>query len=143
MLIRRALFICTGNYYRSRVAEILFNAIAGGAGLDWKADSRGTAVGHGNVGPMSRQAIEWLRTRGIKTDGDLRFPLQLQTDDLAHADLVIALNESEHRPYLEEQFPQWAGRVAYWHIADLGLAPLEEALTAIEREVRQLVRRLC
>ncbi|MBD3320550.1 MAG: hypothetical protein GF350_05575 [Chitinivibrionales bacterium] len=35
------LFLCTGNYYRSRFAEILFNTISGALELEWKAISRG------------------------------------------------------------------------------------------------------
>ena len=35
------LFLCTGNYYRSRFAEILFNSVAGRMGLPWKAMSKG------------------------------------------------------------------------------------------------------
>ena len=49
------LFVCTGNYYRSRFAEHLFNALAAQAGLPWRAESRGLAIEFGahNVGPMS------------------------------------------------------------------------------------------
>jgi hypothetical protein len=35
------LFLCTGNYYRSRFAELLFNHLAKQRGLDWQATSRG------------------------------------------------------------------------------------------------------
>ncbi len=35
----RVLFLCTGNYYRSRFAEILFNSVAGKMGLPWMAMS--------------------------------------------------------------------------------------------------------
>ena len=35
------LFLCTGNYYRSRFAESLFNSVAGKMGLPWRASSRG------------------------------------------------------------------------------------------------------
>ena len=40
---KRVLFLCTGNYYRSRFAEILFNQLAPTRGLNWRADSRGLA----------------------------------------------------------------------------------------------------
>ena len=39
--LKRLLFLCTGNYYRSRYAEILFNAIASTIRLTWRADSCG------------------------------------------------------------------------------------------------------
>ena len=40
---RTVLFLCTGNYYRSRFAEILFDSVAVKMGLPWKASSRGLA----------------------------------------------------------------------------------------------------
>ena len=49
------LFLCTGNYYRSRFAEVLFNHVAGERGLGWRAESRGLdlAGGVNNMGPQS------------------------------------------------------------------------------------------
>jgi protein-tyrosine phosphatase len=75
----KILFICTGNYYRSRVAEVLFNYNAAKARLNWKADSRGIDLNRGiyNVGPMSPQALGWLRFRGIEIGRDIRYPIQL------------------------------------------------------------------
>jgi hypothetical protein len=40
---KTVLFLCTGNYYRSRFAEALFNSVAGKMGLPWRASSRGLA----------------------------------------------------------------------------------------------------
>jgi hypothetical protein len=37
------LFLCTGNYYRSRYAEELFNHLAKVKGHSWRAFSRGAA----------------------------------------------------------------------------------------------------
>ena len=56
------LFLCTGNYYRSRFAESLFNSVAGKMGLPWRASSRGLALERGvnNVGPMAAAAIKAL-----------------------------------------------------------------------------------
>ncbi len=52
---KTVLFLCTGNYYRSRFAEVLINFVAGRMGLPWRALSRGLAVERGvnNVGPMA------------------------------------------------------------------------------------------
>ena len=53
------LFLCTGDYYRSRFAEVLFNSVAGKMGLPWRASSRGLALERGvnNVGPMAVEAV--------------------------------------------------------------------------------------
>lgn len=53
--MRTVLFLCTGNYYRSRFAEEIFNARAAALGLDWRAESRALAIerGKNNVGPIS------------------------------------------------------------------------------------------
>jgi len=140
----KLLFLCTGNYYRSRYAEILFNSLAADLGLNWKATSRGlaTEIGHDNIGPMNAEAMQRLINRGIQTDEYGRFPIQLQDHELAQADLIIAMDAVEHRPYLEERFPDWPDRVDYWHIRDLGYTPAEAALAGIEKEVSHLIERL-
>jgi len=61
--VKTVLFLCTGNYYRSRFAEELFNHHAERAGLDWTAQSRGLALERGahNVGPISPVALHGLK----------------------------------------------------------------------------------
>jgi protein-tyrosine phosphatase len=143
MPLDTVLFLCTGNYYRSRFAEHLFNWLAERSRLRWRAQSRGLAVGTaGNIGPISALAVERLQAQGIWLDGDCRPPLQVAQADLQGARLVIALKEAEHRTMLTEQFPAWAGTVAYWHIDDLDSAAPEDALTHLESEVQALVSRL-
>ena len=67
------LFLCTGNYYRSRYAEILFNSVAGKMSLPWKASSRGLALEQGvnNVGPMEVSAVKALEARGLRAAAEL------------------------------------------------------------------------
>src|SRR5580658_5914785 len=96
---KRVLFLCTGNYYRSRFAEILFNSVAGKMGLPWKADSRALALerGGGNIGPMSKTAVKALETLGVRALVETsRFPISATTDDLHKADHVVALKKKEH-----------------------------------------------
>src|ERR1051325_9746470 len=79
------LFLCTGNYYRSRFAEVLFNSVAGKMGLPWKAVSKGLALERGvnNVGPMYVAAVQALETLGVRAPEDVtRLPAQVTPDDL-------------------------------------------------------------
>ena len=66
------LFLCTGNYYRSRFAEILFNIYARDRGVPWNAVSRGIAVDLGidNVGPVSWAVVLGLEERGYQLPGE-------------------------------------------------------------------------
>src|ERR1700676_1633066 len=137
---KNVLFLCTGNYYRSRFAEILFNFVAGKMGLAWHASSRGLALERGvnNVGPMAALAITALDALGVRTaDAITRFPVQVTINDLERADRVVALKQAEHLPLLQERFPAWAEKVEFWHVDD---AP--KVLGLIEQEVMGLVARL-
>ena len=134
------LFLCTGNYYRSRFAEVLFNNLAEQMRLPWKAVSRGLALERGihNIGPMAQEAIETLKLLGVCGGEDCeRMPQPLTYDELESASRIIALKRDEHLPLLEERFPPWAGRVEYWHIEDE-----PGVLYLIEREVHDLIARL-
>jgi protein-tyrosine phosphatase len=141
---RTVLFLCTGNYYRSRFAEILFNAVAEKAGVGWQATSRGLAIEWciDNVGPMSVHTTRRLGALGVSTERYLRLPLQVSESDLARADLIVALKEAEHRPMLQERHPTWVDRVEYWHVHDLDFAAACDALAEIERHVHGLAARL-
>ena len=136
---KTVLFLCTGNYYRSRFAEIYFNSVAMKMGLPWKATSRGLALAPGgNIGPMSAWALKALETMRLRdADATARFPIQAASADLEQAAVIVALKRAEHLPMLQERFPGWVETVEYWHIDD---AP--EVLPLIEGEVMSLVARL-
>src|SRR5437868_1097042 len=134
------LFLCTGNYYRSRFAEVLFNSVADKMGLPWRASSRGLALERGvnNVGPMAVSAIKALEALGVRAaDAVTRLPAQVTTDDLERAALIVALEHAEHLPLLQERFPAWVEKVEFWHVDDA-----LEVLGLIEQEVLSLVARL-
>jgi translation initiation factor 1 len=137
---KTVLFLCTSNYCRSRFAEIFFNSVAGKMALPWRAMSRGLAVEWDvdNVGPMSAAAVTALEGLGIRAGDDCaRPPAQVTADELERADRIVALNQAEHLPLLQERFPAWAGKVEFWHVDD---AP--DALALLEREVMGLIARI-
>ena len=140
--MKTILFLCTGNYYRSRYAEILFNWQAQQSCLAWKADSRGLDLDPLNAGPMSRHTVTALCKLGIPLDKHLRFPLTVSDADFESAHHVVAVKEAEHRPIIERDFPRWIERVEFWHIHDLDCCGPEEAIPHLDREVIALVERL-
>jgi protein-tyrosine phosphatase len=137
---KSVLFLCTGNYYRSRFAEILFNSVAGKMGLPWKAASKGLALERGvtNVGSMAVSAVKAVEAMGVRTaDAVARFPMQATADDFALANWIVALKQAEHLHLVQERFPAWVEKVEFWQVDD---AP--EALALIEQEVMRLVARI-
>jgi protein-tyrosine phosphatase len=140
--MKRVLFLCTGNYYRSRFAEIYFNWHAEHRGLPWRAESRGLALDSRNSGPLSPHTSAMLSARGISWAEYLRSPLPVKDADFAAADRVIAVKAAEHRPIVETHFPKWRDVVEYWHVHDLDCATPSQAIAHLEREIAQLLATL-
>ena len=144
MKSKHLLFLCTGNYYRSRFAELLFNHLAPRHGLSWFAGSRGLALelGAHNVGPIAADTIAGLAARGISLEGKTRSPLALIEADLVAADHIVALKQAEHFPLIQHHFPRWVERVEFWHVHDRDFALPKDTLADIERNVLELIGRL-
>jgi protein-tyrosine phosphatase len=138
------LFLCTGNYYRSRFAELLFNHLASEIELDWLAISRALAIERGvhNIGPISKNTIDALTERAIALEKHFRYPIAVEENDLASASHIVAVNREEHLPLLKQKFQPWAYSVEFWHVHDTDLAPPPEALAQIDQNVRHLIQRL-
>jgi protein-tyrosine phosphatase len=137
------LFICTGNYYRSRFAEAVFNHHAQHAKLPWRAFSRGLAI---EMAPqdtlISSHTVEGLQRRSIPVAHTASRPQSLVEADLKRATRIIALKDAEHRPMIVRRFPAWASRVEFWHVSDIDQADPLEAIEEIDAHVRALVAEL-
>lgn len=140
----RVLFLCSGNYYRSRFAEHFFNHLAETENLAHRADSAGLwpECHTHNPGPMSPHTLAALAARGVCLPPTLRLPRDVQASDIESSALTIALKELEHRPIVAQRFPALLERVEFWHVHDVGDAPPSVALPMIDRLVRELVQRL-
>lgn len=143
-MTKTVLFLCTGNYYRSRFAEELFNHKAAAIGVGWQAQSRALAVERGvnNIGPLSPFALHALKTRGWPAKNGGRMPRQCAAMDLEAADRIIALNEPEHRPLVRQRFPKWEQRVQFWQVKDAEFIRPDIALAAIEQHIDVLLSAL-
>ena len=137
------LFLCTGNYFRSRYAEAIYNARAAARGRAGTAISRGLAVERGvkNVGPMATTALKRLAKHGVQGPALSRMPAAATRAELEGAGLIIALKEAEHRPLVTERWPAFVDRIEYWQVDDVDCCPAHEALDRIERLVDALLER--
>ncbi|QSR88183.1 protein-tyrosine-phosphatase [Methylacidiphilum caldifontis] len=131
------LFICTGNIYRSRFAQALFNFYALRCSLPWEAFSRGIAASKvpGFLSPYVKEALigKNIPLHLAGTD-----PIQLTIKDLEKASLRIALREEEHKEALRKLYPGWEKRCLFWQIADVDRLPPSQALNMIEKFTLQL-----
>ena len=136
----QVLFVCTGNYYRSRLAEVYFNHMAAHENLNWTAFSVGTEaeLGH-NEGPVSMHTIEACTRLGIPLATPYRFPVQISKKYLDACRLAILLNEDEHLPYIQKHFPASMHLVQSWKILDVEYESPETAIQSLLARVRDLV----
>jgi len=131
--MRKILFICSGNYYRSRFAEEYFNHLASNKALNWSAFSKGLSQNMpspNNPGPISLHAVSALEERKVAGKGLDRFPLPIEERDFLSYDKIIALSEKEHRPMLEDRFKEYCDKIDFFEVGDL---PLEEPKQAMDK----------
>lgn len=88
------LFVCSGNFYRSRFAEALFNHYAEIGGLSWRAESKGFKphLSEGDLSPFARSA---LTLRGIPLHHTRLQPSKLEEEDMVGATRTVMLKEQE------------------------------------------------
>lgn len=136
----QVLFICTGNYYRSRFAEELFNFHAERLGLRWLAASKGFRPNpEQNPGTISPHALRGLANLNIHPKNANRMPVSLSEADFNQFPRIIAMSDSEHRPMLNERFPGQESFVEFWTAEDLHLESPIEALPKIITSLDRLI----
>ena len=142
----RILFLCTGNYYRSRLAEELLRYNAKKADLEIECDSAGLGKipNPSNPGPIGIAALEYLQKRGISSLSLARYPKQWTPSDIQTADIIVCMNEREHRVMFERQARPFLnhGQIVFWRIPDVEEDPDLMGPGLIDGEVRGLLEKL-
>lgn len=115
----KILLVCSGNTCRSPMAEALMRREAEARGLrEVEIASAGISVWPGSR--ASKNAAAVMASRGL--DIDRRPSVQITSQLIAEADLVLAMTEA-HAAALREELPKYAGRVhtlaGYAGIADM------------------------
>ena len=122
MSSKKILFICTGNYYRSRFSEAFFNFNIGTT--KYYAESRGLrisaadswALRDGELCIYSKKELERLK---IPLSFTSKKRKSLSIDDLTSSYKIIAMDCEEHKPMIESKFPEWESKIVFWNVKDL------------------------
>jgi protein-tyrosine phosphatase len=131
----KVLFVCSGNAYRSPVAEALLKK--------FRPDIEVDSAGIDPAIPISELAMEYLAKENA-LQFLKRHPEGLDGKDLRSYDLIIAM-EPRHQHAILRKCPECAEKVVVWNIDDPYFLPqgyAEKIFNLIKRKVRTLAESL-
>lgn len=127
----KVLFVCSGNAYRSPVAEALLKKLR----QDIKVDSAGINPAI----PISEEAKKYLAIENAEQYLK-KAPESLDNKQLDEYDLIVAM-EPKHTPIILSKCPKCADKIVVWNIDDPYFLPHGHA-EKIFRQIRDKVLEL-
>jgi protein-tyrosine phosphatase len=127
----KVLFVCSGNAYRSPVAEALLKKLR----PDITVDSAGTDPAI----PISREAKEYLARENAEQHLK-KNPEGLESTQLGEYDLIVVM-EPRHKDVVLTKCPECAGKIVVWNIDDPYFLPhgyAEKVFRQIKDKVHEL-----
>jgi protein-tyrosine-phosphatase len=121
-------FICTGNIYRSRLAEA-YCASKGVPGLGVSSSGIGTKLNRGI--PIASYAVRVLSERGLERFAAPSF--QQTTPALVQASDVLVFMEREHYNFCTDWLDPVRQAVEIWNIPDVGQVDAARIMTEVEQ----------
>jgi protein-tyrosine-phosphatase len=129
-------FICTGNIYRSRLAEA-YCASKGVPGLRVSSSGIGTSLHRGI--PIAPYAARVLSQHGLE-----RFAApswQQTTAGLVRASDILVFMEREHYRFCKDWIDPIRQRVEIWNIPDVGPVDAARIITKVEQTFEMIGQR--
>ena len=136
MTLKKILFVCKYNAFRSRVAEEYFNKINPRNG----AISRGIIMGEDSDG-VQRKVAKFLLGINISK----RKPLPLTFQDMKNSDLIVVVANDIPKIIFNYPLPSIQKKLVIWKIKDeqnMNEANIRKIVLAIKRKIDALTKKL-
>jgi protein-tyrosine phosphatase len=128
----KVLFVCTGNAYRSPVAEALLKKLK----PEIEVDSAGI---NPPLIPISKAVRNFLAKENAEQSLK-EAPEGLDSKNLDKYDLIVAM-EPRHKVVVSSKCPECENRIVVWNISDPYFAP-DEYTEKIFEQIKQKVKEL-
>ena len=135
----KILFICTANIYRSRFSEEVFNYFAIKNNLSTRAFSAGLMVGSYKIRKIYKPAMDELDRLNINPIRAEEYSIHVDDIDLKNYNMIICMDEREHKPMVELNSNVKKLNITYWNIVDEPLTPSHLSLPRCYEKVQDLI----
>lgn len=135
----KILFVCTANIYRSRFSEEVFNYFAIKNNLSTRAFSAGLKVGSYKIRKIYKPAMDELDRLNINPIRSEEYSIHVDDIDLKNYNMIICMDEREHKPMVELNSNVKELNIIYWNIVDEPLASSNISLPKCYEKIQELI----
>ena len=138
----KILFICTGNFYRSKFCEAFMENEGKVLKIPIRTMSRGFEISladkvasiYGETSPYTIQRLDQL---GIDCGKVKKRRTPVSQHDINSNDIIVIIDKAEHSPYMENfDFPE--NRTVFWEVKDIADWTAKETLDELEKSCHKL-----
>ena len=137
--MHKVLFVCTANIFRSRFSEEVYNHFAKKLNIPSEAFSAGLRVGEYTTRKIYTPALQQLKYYNINPSRKDDLSIHINDLDLKIYNMIICMDEVEHRPMVEMNDQLNKINIDYWNIVDEPMVSSKVSLPACFDKVKDLV----
>ena len=137
--MHKVLFVCTANIFRSRFSEEVYNQFAKKLNIPSEAFSAGLRVGEYTTRKIYTPALQQLKYYNINPSRKDHLSIHIDDLDLNVYDMIICMDEVEHRPMVEMNDQLNKINIDYWNIVDEPMVSSRISLPLCYEKVKGLV----
>lgn len=144
--MKQVLFLCSSDYYRSRISEEYFNYWAERFHLPYHAISRSLleeqkSISHWGMFAIHLQHI--LEYLAISSQTIEHPPQSVSYQELATSDYIYSIDGRGHPSVIDELYPEFKVKCRYFLVGEDDVEPVSQATERLMNELDLWLAKLC